>query len=87
MPSSRLAMYSPSAREMAATRSTALTGTACRTDTRDRNAGSCRSRAIANNNLDVATCATRLFATPQASAVATAVSVASQAPPATSAAS
>ena len=43
-----------------------------------RNAGSCRSRAIANSSREVATWATSELAKPHAMAVATAVSTSSQ---------
>ena len=65
----------------------ALIGTLRRIDTFARNAGSCRSRAIAYSSREVATCATIEFGNPHAIAVATAHSVASQPPPATAAAS
>src|SRR4051812_28855450 len=80
IPSDRDAMYNPSARDSAAVVRTALTGTARFTDTFSRKPGSCRSRAIANINRLVATWATRLFAIPQASAVAVAVRVANHGP-------
>jgi hypothetical protein len=87
MPSSRLFMYRPSARETTATSRVAFTGTRRVGCTLRRKPGSCRSRAIANSSREVAAWATSELAKPHATAVAIAVSVDSQAPPATAAAS